>query len=434
MKEKDSELITEYSDVPSEDVAYVEPSPETAEATSYAQNAPVETVESVQSEPTAEEQSEKVQSAGQQSAEEPQIAEPPKKKRGARIFWNIFLIVVVAAGILSLFGIVNEIDPDKGAPFIDVMRGASPLFMCVLVLAVLAGMALDVSKFCIISKTVTGKVNFLSSAKVNFIGRYYDAVTPFSTGGQPMQIYYLSTKGNSGGNASAMVLIRYFSSIICWMALGGAYMIAGACTGVLDGVDTGASLLKITGWIGIAINLIVPAFIVLFLVLPKFMQKLTEGVVKIGYKLKIVKDIEKTTVRATKVVTDFKNSFTLMAKSPLNLILLILVCLTESAITFAMPYFVMKAFNCPVDSMAFTIMSLNVYATFGVSFIPTPGNSGVVEGLGALAFSQAAGNTLAWSVLLWRLAVFYVYIFIGLIITVYDMIAKNVRYKRGLKQ
>ena len=366
--------------------------------------------------------------------ESTEVAAPPKKKRGARIFWNIFLIVVVALGILSLFGIVREIDPDKGAPFVEVMRGASPLFICVLILAVLAGMALDVSKFCIISKTVTGKVNLAASAKVNFIGRYYDAVTPFSTGGQPMQIYYLSTKGISGGNASAMVMIRYFSSILCWITLGGAYMIAGACTGVLDGVDKGASLLKITGWIGIAVNLIVPAFIVLFLVLPKLMQKLTVGVVKIGYKIKIVKDIEKTTERATKVVSDFKNSFKLMAKSPVKLILLVLVCFAESAITFAMPYFVMKAFNCSVDSMAFTIMSLNVYATFGVSFVPTPGNSGVVEGLGALAFSQAAGNTLAWSVLTWRLVVFYVYIFIGLIITVYDMIAKNVRYKKGLKQ
>ncbi|MDE6691218.1 MAG: flippase-like domain-containing protein, partial [Clostridia bacterium] len=244
----------------------------------------------------------------------------------------------------------------------------------------------------------------------------------------------LSTKGVSGGNSSAIVMLRYFSSIICWITLGGAYMIAGACTDVLGGVDKGASLLKITGWIGIAVNLIVPAFIVLFLVLPKLMQKLTVGVVKIGYKLKIVKDIEKTTVRATKVVSDFKNSFKLMAKSPVKLILLILVCFTESAITFAMPYFVMKAFNCPVDSMAFTIMSLNVYATFGVSFIPTPGNSGVVEGLGALAFSQAAGNTLAWSVLAWRLVVFYVYIIIGLFITVYDIIAKNIRYKRGLKK
>ena len=355
---------------------------------------------------------------------------PPKKKKLSNILWNIFLIAVIAIGILSLFGIVKEIDPESGASFGEVMRGASPTFFVVLVLIVLITMVLDVSKFCIISKTVTGKVSFATSAKTNFLGRYYDAVTPFSTGGQPMQIYYLSSKGISGGNATAMVLIRYFSSIICWITLGGALMIAGAAKGVLNGVK-GGELLKITGWIGIAINLIVPAFVTFFLLFPKFMYKLTSGVVKLGHKMKIGKDVEKTTVRAIKVVDDFKNSFRLMAKSPVKLILLLFVCLLESACTFAIPYFVMKAFSCPgVDGMLLSIMSLNVYATFGVSFIPTPGNSGVVEGLGALAFSAAAGAALVWSVITWRLAVFYIYIFIGIGITVYDVIAKNVKYKK----
>ena len=359
--------------------------------------------------------------------------QPVKKKRGARIFWNIFLVIVIGAGIWSLFGIVGEIGDDSGASFGEVMRGASPLFCFVLVVVVLLTMVLDVAKFCIISKTVTGKYRIATSAKTNFIGRYYDAVTPFSTGGQPMQIYYLNTKGISGGNSSAIVLIRYFSSIMCWIVLGGALMIAGTAKGVLDGVS-GGNLLKITGWIGIGVNLIVPAFVTLFLVLPKLMQKLTVGVVKIGHKMKIVKDIDKTTARATKVVSDFKNSFKLMATSPLNLIVLLLVCFAESALTFAIPFFVMKAFSCQVDGMLFSIMSLNVFAIFGVSFVPTPGNSGVVESMGALAFSVAAGASLVWSVITWRLSVFYIYILIGLVITVYDIVKKNMRGKKGAKK
>ncbi|MDE6691647.1 MAG: lysylphosphatidylglycerol synthase domain-containing protein, partial [Clostridia bacterium] len=201
MEEKDSELTTEYNGGLSEDVAVIEPSPDTAEATSYVEKSPAEESESVQAE----------QAEDENAVEEPHVVAPPKKKRGARIFWNIFLVVVVAAGILAMFGIVREIDPSSGISLGEVLKSASPLFIGVLIIAVLAGMALDVSKFCLISKTVTGKVHFAASAKVNFIGRYYDAVTPFSTGGQPMQIYYLSTKGVSGGNASAMVMIRYFS-------------------------------------------------------------------------------------------------------------------------------------------------------------------------------------------------------------------------------
>ncbi|MDE7400952.1 MAG: flippase-like domain-containing protein [Clostridia bacterium] len=413
MDEKDSELninqeeVEAVNDAPTE---AAEPAPE-----SVPENAP-----EVKTEVTVKE------------VKDEAVAEPAKKKRGVRIFWNVFLVVVIALGILSLFGIVGEIGDDNGASLGEVLSNASPLFCVILVLVVLLTMVLDVSKFCIICKTVTGKFRLATAAKTNFLGRYYDAVTPFSTGGQPMQIYYLNTKGISGGNSSAIVLIRYFSSILCWIILGGALMIAGTVQGVLDGVS-GGSILKITGWIGIGVNLIMPAFVTLFLVLPKLMQKLTVGFVKLGHKMKIVKDVDKTTARATKVVSDFKNSFKVMATSPLYLILLLLVCFAESALTFAIPYFVMKAFNCQVDGMLLSIMSLNVFAIFGVSFIPTPGNSGVVEGMGALAFSVAAGSSLVWSVITWRLSVFYIFILIGLVITIYDIIKKNTKGKKGIK-
>ncbi len=359
-------------------------------------------------------------------------AQPAKKplnvKRIKSVLWNVFLVAVIAVGIISLLGVVKEIGHD-GSSFGEVMRGASPLFFVVLAAVVAAGMALDVAKFCIIGKTVTGKYRLGASIKTNFLGKYYDAVTPFATGGQPMQIYYLNTKGISGGNSSAIVLIRYIFSIMCWIILGAALMIAGAVKGVLDNVS-GGNLLKITGWVGIGVNLIIPVFVLLFLLLPKFMRKMAVGVIKVGNKIKLVKDVDKATERAEKIVYDFKNAFKQMAKSPVNFALLLLVCFLESAITFAIPYFVMLAFSCPVEGLLITVTSLNVYAIFGVSFIPTPGNSGVIEGMGALAFSVAAGPALVWSVIAWRLFTFYIYIIIGIVLSVFDIVVKNKRGKR----
>ena len=68
-----------------------------------------------------------------------------------------------------------------------------------------------------------------------------------------------------------------------------------------------------------------------------------------------------------------------------------------------------------------------------MSFIPTPGNSGVVEGMGVLAFNVAAGAALAWSVFFWRFSVYYIYIFIGIIMTVVDLIIKNIRSKKSVE-
>lgn len=364
------------------------------------------------------------------SAEE-KPASPPLQNGRAKIIWNLILVALIILGIVSMFGIVNEIGEDSSKTFAEAFGNASPYFMAVLVAAVLGVMVLDCSKFAIINKTVTGKFMLSASVKTSFLGKYYDAVTPFSTGGQPMQIYYLNSVGISGGNSTAIVMIRYFSSIITWIITGACLMIYGAATGVTDGV-TGATLLKITGWLGVGVNAVIPLFLTFFLIFPKSMYSLTVFTVKIGKKLKIVKNEERVTAKAFKAVDDFKSSFKVMATTPLNLILLILVSFGEAFLTFSIPYFVMKAFSCEVGGMFLTVTSLNAFATFGVSFIPTPGNSGVVESLGALAFSAAAGSVLAWSVLFWRLGVYYIYILIGLFISARDVI-RNLFNKKRVK-
>ncbi|MGN1103767.1 MAG: YbhN family protein [Candidatus Coproplasma sp.] len=411
--------------------------PVAAEQTAENAAAPVaaeQTAENVTAPVAAEQNAENVTApvAADAAQTQPVQAAKPKSKL-SKIILNVVFVILIGLGIYSLFGIVNEIKPGEGATFGEVFSNVSPWFAVLFVAVILAIMFLDCTKFCIIDKTVTGSYRFSSSIKTSFLGKYYDAVTPFSTGGQPMQIYYLNSKGISGGNSTAIVLIRYFSSIFTWASLGAGLMIAGTAKHVLDGT-TGKTLLMVTGWIGVAINLLLPIFIASFLIFPKIMNKLTGGVVRLGKKIKIVKDEERALKKATKVVYDFKHSFKVMATSPFNLVMLILVSYAEAFLTFSVPYFVMKAFNCGVEGQLITIMSLNAFATFGVSFIPTPGNSGVMEGMAALAFSSFAGNTLAWSVLVWRLAVYYIYIIVGLGITIRDIIKKNIVNRRKEKE
>ncbi|MGN0823582.1 MAG: YbhN family protein [Candidatus Coproplasma sp.] len=395
------------------------------EVTDQLQNAEQENIAETQT--VEQEVSNQTQAVEQGTPDQTQAAEQakPQKSKASKIILNVVLVALIALGIYSLFGIVGEIKPGSGSSFVAVFSNASPWFMVLLVCVVLCIMLLDCTKFCIIDKTVTGSFRFSSSIKTSFLGKYYDAVTPFATGGQPMQIYYLNSKGISGGNSTAIVLIRYFSSIITWVMLGSVLMILGTVRHVLDGT-TGKTLLLVTGWVGVGVNLIIPIFIAFFLIFPKAMTKLTRGLVRLGKKMRIVKDEEKALKKATKVVDDFKHSFKVMATSPLMLVLLIIVSFAEAFLTFSVPFFVMKAFSCNVEGQLITVMALNAFATFGVSFIPTPGNSGVMEGMAALAFSAAAGNTLAWSVLVWRLAVYYIYIIVGLCITVRDIIKKNI--------
>ena len=357
-------------------------------------------------------------------------AQPPKRKRGW--IWNIVLIVIIALGLWSLFGISGEISED-GMTFGEAMSSINLSGALMLLAVILGVMIVDCLKFCVVNKAVIGRVRPGVAIKTSFLGKFYDGITPFSTGGQPMQIYYMTTKGVSGADSSAVVLIRYFGSIFGFTVLGALFMILGVSLGYIDNVGVGKTLLMVCGWVGLAANLILPVFIAFFVFMPKLAHKLTGWFINAGVKLHIVKNKYKTMAKALKIVDDFTKSFKIIVKRPVCLILFLICCFAENFLTFSVPYFVMNALSCEVNGMFFMIMSLNVFATFGVSFIPTPGNSGVVEGMGVLAFNVAAGAALAWSVFFWRFSVYYIYIFIGIFITIFDLIIKNTRAKKRVK-
>lgn len=367
-------------------------------------------------------------------APEMQEAQPPKKKH--RWIWNIVLIAVIALGIYSLFGISGEITGGDGYTFAEAIANISGTGTAMFVAVVLGVMIADCLKFCIANKAVIGKVRPAVAIKTSFLGRFYDGITPFSTGGQPMQIYYMTTKGVSGADSSAIVLIRYFGTIFAFTFLGALSMILGVVFGVLDGIS-GSTILMVAGWIGLAVNLILPIFITFFICLPGLARRCTTWFINVGVKLRIVKNKERVMAKALKTVENFVSSFKIIVKKPIYLVLFLLCCFVEEALTFSIPFFAMKALSCNVDGLYFTVFALNAFTMFGVSFIPTPGNSGVVEGMGVLAFQVAAGPALAWCVLIWRFGVFYVYIFIGVLMIIFDLIVKNINNnaeKRGRKK
>ena len=216
-----------------------------------------------------------------------------------------------------------------------------------------------------------------------------------------------------------------------------------ACnTHVLGAIETEwvRVLIHVAAWFGLAVNMFLPLMVLFFVIFPKFAHKLASLVIGAGAKLKIVKDKEKTLAKALKTVSDFRTAFKIMAKKPAEFVALILLCLVEECLRFALPFFVMKMFNGLDADAGFTtmitVMALNVFVTQSVCIIPTPGNSGAIESIGTIAFTAVITNmgVLGWSVLVWRFFVFYIYIIIGLGITVFEFIRKLVRNKKQENQ
>lgn len=356
--------------------------------------------------------------------------ERPKKKKFGWIF-TVLLLVAIGLGVWAMFGISREIT-DAGTTHVsDLVRQSSWVFALVCLAVVLCIFIFDWFKYFVIISAVEGRGYGIRryvissrlghSLKVNLIGKFYDNVTPFAVGGQPMQIYYLHQRANySGGEASAVVLVKYFFNMtsMCLVSL----LVMACNTHVLGAieVDWARILIHVAAWVGIAVNMFLPLMVLFFVIFPKFATKLATFVIGIGFKIKIVKNKEEALAKALKTVTDFRAAFKLMAKKPKEFIALVLLCLAEDCLRFALPFFIMKMFNGLGADAGFAelikVMALNVFVTQSVCIIPTPGNSGAIESIGTIAFTAVLTNTgvLGWSVLVWRFFVFYIYIIIGI--------------------
>lgn len=396
--------------------------------------------------------------------------EPPKKSHG----WVSFVVlpIVIALGLYCMIQLVGEINTAEDAwSFKDLIDNINVKYLVLALALIFIVMLLESTKYFIVTHAVTGQLKPLNSIKVAFVGKYYDAITPFSAGGQPMQIYYLHKKGHSTGTSSAIILIKYFVQMMCWVTICFLLMILNR-----DVLDTNfgepmslwglnipvKEFLVIAGWIGWCVNAILPLSIVFFAIFPKFTNKVLNffinividfnwrmanrkerktGVSQFSRKVKLVRRKRKWLDSANNAVKDFRSSFIVMAHKPLHFISLLLTCITEQLLTWAFPFFILIAFakeQVPTWELAFMIMTLNVYAAMSVTVVPTPGNSGPMEIVMGVAIAGALPKLVAaasvWVLVGWRMSTYYIYILVGMGITIFEFIRKLVRNKRQKTQ
>ncbi len=362
------------------------------------------------------------------------VVEPKKKKYG----WvgSVLLLALIAFGIYIMVQLAMTIGEGEIKSLDSIIQNANWTFVAIAVGMLLLAIVADSLKYAVITDTVIGKANLLTSTKVAMLGRYYDNITPFASGGQPMQIYYLHKKGYSAGQSTAIVFIKYFVNMLCWMFI--CILLMATQSGALNQYVTNEATRKlflVAGWIGVAVNSAVPVMIILFVIFPRLTTKVVSACIWLLNKMRIVKDKEKTMNKARRAVDEFCLAFKIMSQNPWKFFLLICLCILEPLISMSLPYVVMVALGGTTDISWVTllaVMTLNVYATMSVAIIPTPGNSGFAENAVLLAFANIASTVAFWVVFVWRFFTYYIYILIGMALTLFDVIRKAVRRRRKL--
>ncbi len=362
-----------------------------------------------------------------------------KAKRGSGKWWikTVLLLVVVGLSIAILFTLGDYLSGDSEQIGFGTLLTVIdyPLFLLFL-LVILAYIFVECTKFAYLMKVYTGKFRLKTAIKVMFVGKYYDAVTPFASGGQPFQIYYLYQKKDiSRGAAAAIPMARLIASLTVW-CLVALCLLAFAPSYLLhSGNVTVTRTIQIIAWVSVLFNLSIPLFFAFISFFPKATTRFTAWCVFLLKKMHIVRKEYAVSLRYVRLVRGYCGSMQSMIKEWKKLLPLLALCLVESAITVSIPFFVVisVANIPPTAELYLQIICLNVISQFAAYLIPTPGNAGAVETTTSFIFITVSGinHIVGWVILVWRFFTFYMYILSGIGISIFELIRSALRRKNA---
>ena len=348
-----------------------------------------------------------------------------KKRRIRSLLLLLFNILVI--GIIIVYEVVHN---KQTEPIGNVLKVWGKNWIYIIALAAI--LAVDIIalglRYSAVIYAMTGRKRLKLSFSTAILGKYYDNVTPFGTGGQPFQMFNLGRKLDVGLATSipiANYLVHEFVSVVIQIII--------FCTTfhVMDNYD----FFEVAAYIGLVLFAFVPTAILLFSIFPKTITKIARFICKIGHKLHIIKDIDKTLEKVITGVQRYSDTLKLICKNWRTLIIMILLSAVYNIGFNSIPFFVLKA--CGINADYVTTLSLSYYVNSAITIVPTPGGAGAAEGVFYAIFwplKEQGASFMFWGVMLWRLCVYYSTLIIGITVTIYQYIhaAKKERSQRKL--
>lgn len=271
-----------------------------------------------------------------------------------------------------------------------------------------------------ITKTVHGKINYFKSLKIAVIGQYYSAITPFSTGGQPVQVYLMSKDSISVPKGSTILFNKF---IIYQMAVTfySLVMFIFKIGFVLSDAKAAVPFVII----GFILNLIVLIGIILLFYRPNWVRPIILFGYKLVHKIGLVKNLDELTDRLDKSMAEYNESIEKIKENKKESLKLLVLTLIQLTCYFSITYFIYLALG--LDEASFLdIVAIQSLVHMAASYIPTPGTAGASEGGYYLLFKPLfTKNLLAYSMLLWRAISYYFRLVVTGIVTLMDMIIRR---------
>ena len=295
-------------------------------------------------------------------------------------------------------------------------------------------------------KSTTGKNRLFLSYRIASVGKYYDFITPTQMGGQPSQILRLTKSGMSAGLSTSIPIIKLivynfvytFISVISMIFIVPKIPVSGSGQAFL------MSLVRIFGAIGLIVT-VFSCFLYFIIGNGKILgRSLVQWVVRVGYKLHIVKNYRQSFDKLMHQVKEYQSSIKYLNKHKGTLFITVFLCLLECIAFSLIPFCVTVAFGkftitSSVDMVYCMLLSVAQYflSLMVGTCLPLPGGTGTMEICYIFLFAigpYSVGENIVWALLAFRLLTYYLVLIQGFIHIIGENICRAINAHKQKKK
>lgn len=300
-----------------------------------------------------------------------------KKKN---IFNILFLIIVFAITIYCIF---HDQDLGKLAKYIGKadMRYWIAAVGCVVIF-----IGSESVIIFYLMRTLKQKVRFDHCLLYSFVGFFFSCITPSATGGQPAQIYYMRKDKIPVAKSTVVLIIVTITYKLVLVMLGAIVLI-------LQPQQIMQYLNPIIGicYLGLGLNIVCVIFMVMLVWTPGLAHKLLDGLIKILYKLHLLKRKEHYLEKVNQSMKQYKDVADYFVNHKIVIVNVVLITILQRFFLFFVGYLAYRSFGLNQAGLV-TIVVLQGMISVAVDMMPLPGGVGITEKLFLVIFTPLIGS------------------------------------------
>lgn len=256
----------------------------------------------------------------------------------------------------------------------------------------------------------------------SLVGFFFSGITPSSSGGQPMQVYYMKKDGIEISHSSIVILIE----LISFKAVALLFGLVSSFWMIRENILS-HQMMRIFVYLGLVLNILMIGFLGFFIFRANMLESLRDLFFKILYSLKFIPMEKKDKIKDKVIgqVEEFKLCSLYIFKNKAKVAKVLVYTSLQLGSLFLVSYFVYRSFGLnflPIKEI-FIIQALIYTASY---YVPLPGAVGVSESNFLSIFSLVyPREVLKSALILTRGLNFYLPLILGAIVILLEKIVRK---------